>query len=81
MKIRRTEEFEVECKGCSSLLRVGFSELRFSGMDDQRIQCPACGCRVLVVQGGMLAPGMIAKKREQTWREAGSGLAETGTTA
>lgn len=69
MKIRQTTEYETTCQGCGSLLRVGFSELRFEGRDDQRIPCPACGTRVLVIQGGMIAEGMDPKLRDGAWRQ------------
>ena len=71
MKIRRTVEYEVECHGCGSLLRVKFSELRFEGISDQRIPCPACGCPVLVVQGGLIAEGVVPKLRDGAWKEVG----------
>lgn len=69
MRIRQTAEYEVMCRGCGSLLRVGFGELRFEGRDDQRIPCPACGTRVLVIQGGMIADGVEPKLRDGAWRQ------------
>ena len=69
MKIRRTVEYEVECNGCGSLLRVRFDELHFVGISDQRIPCPACGCPVRVVQGGMVADGVVPKLRDSSWKE------------
>lgn len=74
MKIRKTTEYEIQCSGCGSLLRVLFSELKFKGTMDQRIPCPACGTRVQVIQGGMIASGMTPKVRDNTWKEADLGL-------
>lgn len=76
MKIRRTLEYEVMCKGCGSLLKVRFDELHFEGINDQRIPCPACRCPVLVVQGGMVADGVVPKVRDSAWREANNAVAD-----
>lgn len=68
MKIRQTIEFETACQGCGTLIRYDLGEVRFEGRDDQRIPCPVCGRRILVVQGGAMAPGVVAKTHERTWR-------------
>ena len=69
MKIRQTMTYEIECKGCGSRLQIEFRELRFQGVMDQRIPCPACGLAVLVVQGGMIADAMTPKVRDKAWKE------------
>ena len=69
MKIRKTTEYEIECKGCGSMLRISYDELKFHGIDDQRLPCPACGRNNLVIQGGRIADGMIPKLRDKEWRQ------------
>ena len=69
MKIRRTIEYETECWGCGSLLRVRFDELRLEGISEQRIPCPACKNPVLVAQGGRVVDGMVPKVRDSSWKE------------
>ena len=69
MKIRKPVEYEVTCKGCGSLLRVGFEELKFKGIMDQRMTCPACGGNVLVVLGGMIAPDVTPKIYSKSWED------------
>ena len=69
MKIRKPVEYEVACKGCGSLLRVRFDELQFKGVMDQRINCPACAGRILVLQGGMLAPEVTPKVYSKSWED------------
>ena len=69
MRIRQTMTYEIECKGCKSLLQLEFKELRFKGLMDQRIPCPACGRNILVVQGGMITDDVQPKVRDKAWRE------------
>lgn len=69
MKIRKPVEYEVTCRGCGSLLRVRFDELRFQGTMDQRLCCPACNGSVLVVQGGMLSQSVTPKIYSKSWED------------
>ena len=68
MKIKRTTEYEIQCRGCGSLLRIEFETLKFKGINDQRLPCPACGRNILVIQGGRITNDMVPKKREKDWR-------------
>ena len=78
MKIRQTLEFETSCPGCGTMIRYDLTEVRFQGRDDQRIPCPVCGHRILVVQGGAIAPGVVAKTHERTWRAVTGADEKTG---
>jgi len=78
MKIRQTLELETTCPGCGTMIRYDFSEVRFEGLMDQRIPCPVCRYRILVVQGGSIAPGVVAKKHENAWRTVTGADQKTG---
>lgn len=69
MRMRKTKEYQIECQGCGSLLRVGFDELRFEGVMDQRLQCPACRSAVLVIQGGSIVKELVPMQREKDWKK------------
>ena len=67
MKIRPTTEYETVCPGCGAILRYSYEELRFNGLMDQRIACPACRYNVLVVQGGRIAEAVVPKVHNKAW--------------
>lgn len=69
MKIRQTMTYEIECKGCGSLLKIEYEELRFNGIMDQRLPCPACGWNNLVIQGGKIVDDMHVKIRDKEWKK------------